>query len=162
MIRKYQKQNEPVLIKLLRQNTPQYFAPEEEADFLRYLHTHVQQGLAHHFVYEENGQVLGCAGYSWNREEKSGMVAWFVVDTQQQGRGIGSALLHYCIDALKQVKDLNKIVVRTSQLVYPFFEKAGFVLLFTEKDYWAPGFDLYQMELSLLDSSNSDNYLEKY
>lgn len=145
MIRPYKPEDQQVLIALLRENTPQYFAPEEEAGFVNYLQKYAQ----HHYVYTEDEKVLGCAGYSWQPEKEKGMVAWFVVDPNQQGKGIGRALLNYCIDALKQVEDLKKIVVRTSQLVYPFFEKSGFVLISTEKDYWAPGFDLYYMEIEL-------------
>jgi hypothetical protein len=40
-------------------------------------------------------------------------------------------------------------MVRTTQLVYPFYQKAGFTLDKVEQDYWANGFDLYQMMLQL-------------
>jgi GNAT superfamily N-acetyltransferase len=143
MIRLYKADDQVVLISLLRQNTPEYFAPEEEADFIRYLQLHA----ADHYVYVEDDQVLGCAGYSWQREKRVGMVSWFLVDQQQQGKGIGRLLLNHTITELRKEALLQKIIVRTSQLVYRFFERSGFVLISTEKDYWAPGFDLYYMEL---------------
>jgi ribosomal protein S18 acetylase RimI-like enzyme len=37
-------------------------------------------------------------------------------------------------------------MVRTSQHAWRFFEKMGFELQKTEKNFWAPGFDLYQMK----------------
>jgi ribosomal protein S18 acetylase RimI-like enzyme len=41
------------------------------------------------------------------------------------------------------------IIVRTSQLAYKFYQKVGFELEKTEKDFWAKGFDLYQMKMNL-------------
>lgn len=39
------------------------------------------------------------------------------------------------------------IVVRTTQLVYGFYEKRSFKLEKVEKDYWAKNYDFYQMQL---------------
>jgi len=41
------------------------------------------------------------------------------------------------------------VMVRTTQLMYRFCQKSGFELIKTEKDFWAEGFDLYQMELKI-------------
>jgi ribosomal protein S18 acetylase RimI-like enzyme len=41
---------------------------------------------------------------------------------------------------------VKKLVVRTSQLAYKFFERLGYHLIRTEKDYWGKGLDLYLME----------------
>jgi len=38
------------------------------------------------------------------------------------------------------------MTVRTSQFVYGFYEKHGFELKKVVKNYWAQGFDLYDME----------------
>jgi hypothetical protein len=40
--------------------------------------------------------------------------------------------------------------VRTTQLVYPFYQKLGFEIRKSEPDFWAPGFDLVEMELTNL------------
>ncbi|EMR01507.1 hypothetical protein ADICEAN_03364 [Cesiribacter andamanensis AMV16] len=47
---------------------------------------------------------------------------------------------------LRQHPEVATIVVRTSQLVYRFYEKGGFTLKEVVQEYWAPGFDLYYME----------------
>lgn len=43
----------------------------------------------------------------------------------------------------------DKIVVRTTQFGFRFYEKVGFQLENVEKDFWAQGFDLYQMSVEL-------------
>jgi len=55
-------------------------------------------------------------------------------------------LLNHRIEKLRNISSIKKIIVRTSQLVYKFYEKQGFVLLEVKKDYWADGLDMYKME----------------
>ena len=42
---------------------------------------------------------------------------------------------------------LFKQALRTTQLAFQFYEKMGFELDKTKKDFWAKGFDLYQMKM---------------
>ena len=50
------------------------------------------------------------------------------------------------VEKLKAVESVRKMTVRTSQFVYGFYEKHGFELKKVVKNYWAQGFDLYDME----------------
>lgn len=50
------------------------------------------------------------------------------------------------IDKLNSIDSIKKITVRTSQVTYKFYEKQGFELFEIIKDYWADGFDMYNME----------------
>ena len=59
---------------------------------------------------------------------------------------MGTKLLKYRIDKLNSIDEIQKITVRTSQVAYLFYEKQGFELFEIIKDYWAPGFDMYNME----------------
>ncbi len=55
-IRKYSDTNRDEILKLLRLNTPQFFAASEEADLIYYLENH-----AHNFyVAIEENKILGC------------------------------------------------------------------------------------------------------
>lgn len=41
---------------------------------------------------------------------------------------------------------IQVVKVRTSQISYGFYEKNGFRTLRTVPDFWAPGYDLVEME----------------
>tara|TARA_B110000285_G_scaffold234402_1_gene311224 strand:+ start:2948 stop:3142 length:195 start_codon:yes stop_codon:yes gene_type:complete len=63
--------------------------------------------------------------------------------------GIGRKLLNHRLSLLKSEKSIQKIIVRTSQITFLFYEKFGFELKEVKKDYWSKGFDLYHMEIDL-------------
>lgn len=69
-----------------------------------------------------------------------------MVDPRHQGEGIGGKLLTYRLELLKLTPKIKKIKVRTTQLTHEFYAKYGFALVNTQKDYWAKGLDLYEME----------------
>lgn len=131
-----------MLLELLRLNTPKYFAPEERADFDRYLNVETED----YFVaLNPEGEIVGCGGINYFPQEQLARISWDMVHPQWQGKGAGSKLLQYRMDLLRQTEGIYTIMVRTTQLVFPFYAKNGFALTETAKDYWAPGFDLYTM-----------------
>ncbi|HLV39576.1 GNAT family N-acetyltransferase [Xanthomarina sp.] len=144
MIRKYSNKDKPELIKLFRQNTPEYFDPSEESDYKNYLENEVED----YFVYKENANIIAAGGINYFPQEKLARISWDMVNPNFQGKGIGKELTQYRINYLKEHPEIELIVVRTSQLAYMFYEKLGFELEFVEKDYWAKNFDLYQMKLN--------------
>ena len=145
MIRNYTKKDKSTLIELLRQNTPEYFDPSEERDFIQYLDHEVED----YFVYEEHSKIIGAGGINYFIEEKSARISWDIVDSKSQGRGVGKKLTQYRINHLKRNPKIEMISVRTSQHAYKFYEKMGFELVKIKNDYWAQNFDLYLMELKL-------------
>ena len=142
LIRAYQTSDKDAVLDLLRLNIPQYFSPEEEVDLVRYL----ENKIVHYFVLEFKNQVIGSGGFNFSDDKTTGIISWDILHPEFQGRSFGNALLRYRIEQLQQFKDVQKIIVRTSQLAYKFYEKAGFKLLEIVEDYWAKGFDLYRME----------------
>lgn len=60
---------------------------------------------------------------------------------------MGQELLKHRLEKLKGENALEKIVVRTTQLSYPFYQQGGFSLKTVEEDFWADGYDLYLMEM---------------
>ena len=144
-IRPYKNTEKEELLNLIRLNIPRYFDPSEEHDFSSYLDNELES----YYVVEEEGKIIGCGGINYFPKERVARISWDMVHPESQGKGVGKKLTLYRIEEIKKNPDIDTIVVRTTQLVYPFYEKAGFTLEKTEKDFWAPGYDLYQMEIRL-------------
>ena len=140
-IRTYVPGDREAVLEIFRLNTPTYFGYEEEAE----LHHYLDHELEAYFVWEEEGRLLGAGGC--NIKDQLGIISWYFVHPDAQGKGVGSAILLHSLDYLRQQTGLQTIRVRTSQWAHHFFGKVGFKLMFTEKDYWAKGLDLYQMEM---------------
>lgn len=145
MIRAYTAKDKKSVIELLRLNTPVFFHPEEEQLFLDYLDHHAQN----YFVVEEDGIIIGAGGINYFVEDKTARISWDMIHPDAQGRGFGSTLTQYRIDRIKENPAVEVIVVRTTQHACHFYQKLGFTLIKTEQDFWAKGFDLYQMELKI-------------
>lgn len=143
MIRAYSPADKEEVLNLIRLNIPRYFAPFEEGDLSMYL----DEESDHYFVVEENGNIIGAGGFNHFREERLARISWDLIHPNYHGRGIGSQLTRYRIKEIKKNFGVPEIQVRTTQLVYRFYEKMGFSTLATVKDFWAPGFDLYDMRL---------------
>ncbi|MCW4468729.1 GNAT family N-acetyltransferase [Flavobacterium sp. MFBS3-15] len=141
-IRPYSPTDQPALQELLRFNTPQYFAESEKADLIDYLAHHID----HYYVVEVYGTIMGCGGFNRTPDGKHGVLSWDIIHPDAQGKGIGSTLAKFRIAEMQKL-GMTEIGVRTSQHVYQFYEKMGFRLKEIVKDYWAEGFDLYEMEL---------------
>lgn len=142
MLRPYTPADKPQLIELFLQNTPQYFCPPEQQDLEAFLE---EEEADAYFVIEEEGQILACGGYAI--EDNEGWLCWYMVHPRRHGKGLGGQIVQRSLDEMRAMPNINKLVVRTSQLVYPFYEKFGFKLLSTQNDYWGSGMHLYHMEM---------------
>ena len=141
-IRPYVVSDQNEIIHLFRLNTPTYFSPDEERDLLKYL----ERYSANYYVVYDDSTLAGCGGINISKDGKTGMISWDIFHPQYQGKGWGTQLLNYRLQKLAKIKNIEKIIVRTSQLAHNFYEKNGFALVETVQDYWAPGFALYLME----------------
>lgn len=146
VIRAYKPEDQASVLQLLRLNTPEYFAPEEEKDLVYYLDNEME----HYYVLEYNGMLVGCGGINFSQDQSLGKISWDIFHPSYQGKGLGSRLLKFRIGQLKALGHIKTISVRTSQVAYRFYEKQGFRLVETVKDYWADGFDLYRMEYTAI------------
>lgn len=141
-IQKFQSSDTPRLLELLRLNTPEYFSKSEENDFIYYLENEIE----HYFVLLVDDVIMGCGGFNLSEDQQTGKISWDIFHPESQGKGFGTALTNYRIERMKEIENIKKISVRTSQLVYPFYAKFGLDLKEVVKDYWASGFDLYRLE----------------
>jgi len=142
LIRDYKTTDKSTVLELLRLNTPEYFSPEEENFFIHYL----DNELEYYYILEVNKRTVGCGGFNFPENATSARISWDILHPDFHRRSLGSVLLNYRIEKLKHFPELRQIIVRTSQLVYKFYEKQGFKLTEVVENYWAKGFHLYQME----------------
>ena len=142
MIRAYSESDKPEVIKLLQLNTPEYFDPSEEIDFIDYLDNEIED----YFVVLRKSKIVGAGGINYFPDEYTSRISWDMIHPEYQGKGVGKELTQYRINLIKaSSKNIKLIVVRTSQLTFKFYQKMGFRLDKIEKDFWAKDFDLYQM-----------------
>lgn len=146
-IRPYSPTDRELLLGLLQLNTPTYFAPSEAQDFADYLDNQANN----YFVVELDEQIIGCGGFNTPDGPAIARLSWDIVHPQYQGNGIGSALTRYRLQEIRKIDGVKTVVVRTSQLVYPFYERFGFRVIDITRDFWAPGFDMYRMEAPMTD-----------
>lgn len=144
-LRSYRAEDFPVLIDLFRMNTPAYFSPVEEKDLIHYLHHKKEL----YYVMELNGQVIGCGGINFKEDGKMAVLSWDFFHPQYRGKGLGTQLVKYRLDKIREYKNITSVTVRTSQYAFRFYEKQGFTLKEIVKDFWAPGFDLYDCSMMI-------------
>jgi ribosomal protein S18 acetylase RimI-like enzyme len=142
MIRPYNETDKNELLNIFRLNTPEYFDPKEVADYETYLAENAHTYL----TVEHENKIAGGVGYHIKEEEKSGQITWIFFHPAYAGLGLGREAVEHCFAIFTSYPVIEKLVVTTSQKAYKFFEKFGYKLVKTEKDYWGPGLDLYLME----------------
>ncbi len=148
-IREYKTTDQIDVINLIRLNTPEYFAVEEEVDLKNYLEN--ERELYYLLLFDN--KIVGCGGINFADNNSIGKISWDILHPEYQGKSLGAKLLKFRIDKLKTIATVNRITVRTSQVAYRFYEKQGFELFEIIKDYWAEGFDLYNMEFKEIETT---------
>ncbi len=143
-IRNYNKSDSSAIITLIKLNTPKFFAKNEEKDLTFYLNNKIEK----YFVIEFNDNIIGSGGINFQVIDgfQIVIISWDIIHPDFQGKGFGRKLLDYRLEILKNEIFINKILVRTSQHVYKFYENCGFKLKDIVNDYWSIGFHLYLME----------------
>jgi ribosomal-protein-alanine N-acetyltransferase len=141
IIREYNFEDKPKLLEILKLNVPKYFAESEIVDLNNYLDHEIDK----YYVLVFENQIIGAGGINFEENNTIGKISWDFIHPDFQGIGAGTKLLKHRLEILKSMHEIKTISVRTSQLVYKFYQKNGFVLKEVINDYWAQGFDLYNM-----------------
>lgn len=152
-IRNYQPADRAQIMELLRLNTPAFFSPNEEEDLVYYLDNHIER----YYVAELDSKVIGSGGINLADDGITAKLSWDMVHPEHQGKGIGRALTEFRIQHIKEMEGIQMISVRTSQLVYPFYQKFGLEIKEIVEDFWDEGFDMYRMEYPLEKSHQSES-----
>lgn len=143
IIRPYSSNDKASLTKIMQALIPQYFNYNELADFILYLNNEIDE----YFVIECNNKIVGSGGINLFPNKKLGKISWDMIHPDAQGKNYGSKLLNYRIDKLITQPAIENIQVRTTQLAYKFYNKHGFEIQQIIPNYWAAGYDLYDMML---------------
>ena len=117
MIRLSKHSDRDVLIQNMKSNVPQYFAESEIVEFMDYLNEHAE----HYYVYEDHGTIIGSGGINYFLDEGVARISWDIIHPAHQNRGIGKQLVLYRINEIKKIPKIKFVIVRTSQMVYPFY-----------------------------------------
>ncbi|MBO6525264.1 MAG: GNAT family N-acetyltransferase [Balneolaceae bacterium] len=131
------------LIYIFRLNVPEFFAPNEEVDFIHYLNSYSRN----YFSVRYNGILIGGAGYKFDREDYTCSISWIFLHPEYSGNGIGSYMVNFLLELFSREEALKVIRVETSQFGYKFFGSFGFSIVKKKKNYWGKGLDLYRMEM---------------
>ncbi len=145
IIRSYKEEDRPRLIEVFNLNVPEHFAAAELKDLEGYLDKLPET----YSIIEVDDKIVGGVGCVVEKD-LSGSITWIFTDPEYARRGLGKMAVEHCFDILKQDKRVTVFKARTSQTAYRFFEKVGFHVTHTQKDYWADGLDLYAMEMNVL------------
>lgn len=143
MIRPYQTSDHPKVIEIFQQNTPKFFALEEQTDLERFL----ERNGENYWLIEQEGVIAGCGGIVFSEDKRVGRIAWDFFSPNFQGQGLGRQLTSFRLAEIRKNRDVQKIIVRTSQLAHSFYAKFGFEVEKIEENYWAPGLHLYDMQM---------------
>jgi ribosomal protein S18 acetylase RimI-like enzyme len=93
--------------------------------------------------------LIGAGGINFTPDGTQARLSWDFLHPDFQRQGMGKKLTLHRIREIKKNPAIRSISVRTSQLAYAFYQKLGFELQKIVKDFWAEGFDLYEMKLDL-------------
>lgn len=145
MIRGYHPTDLAAVIAIFQENTPDFFAPEEQVDLENFLNVNG----SNYWLIEEEGEIAGCGGIVFSDDRSEGRIAWDFFAPKFQGKGLGRRLTEFRLAQIGKEPKVRRIVVHTSQLAHGFYAKFGFSIEMIEKDYWAPGLHLYAMQMKI-------------
>ncbi|WP_203236799.1 GNAT family N-acetyltransferase [Nocardia panacis] len=123
----------------MRGNTPEFFAPEELAEFAEFL-----DDPGEYFVVEEDGRTLACGGWAIKPDGTASLCWGMVVHTHHR-RGIGSYLFRERMRLIREDGTASAVKLVTSQHSRPFYERLGFTVTGIRPEGFAPGLDAVDM-----------------
>ncbi|MFK8050819.1 MAG: GNAT family N-acetyltransferase [Halioglobus sp.] len=141
--RPYTKADQRACLTIFDANCPEYFAPNERADYLAFLDT-CPVGYE---LCEVTGKVMGAFGV-FDRGEKAKDLNWILLDPSSQGRGIGSAIMTR-VSSLALAADRHLVHIAASHKSAPFFAKFGAEVISVTDHGWGSGMHRHDMELHL-------------
>ncbi len=140
-------------LELFDANSPEYFAPEERAEYAAFL-TDPPDGYE---VCVVGGEVAGAYGLIGDGADDGLRLNWILLDPAVQGVGVGSAIMRRVmasarsrLDRSGSSKPAGRFVdIAASHRSAPFFARFGAVEVRRTPDGWGPGMHRVDMLLAV-------------
>jgi GNAT superfamily N-acetyltransferase len=139
--RPFEPADRAACLSLFDENSPEFFAPNERADYLAFLASSADD----YCVCMLGGRVAGAYGLC---VEGKGVMTlrWILIARDTQGQGVGHAIMTRVLAGLRALK-ATRLDIAASQKSAPFFAKFGAREIKTTPDGWGPGMHRVDMEL---------------
>lgn len=125
-------------------NCPEYFAPNERADYVVFLESE-PSGYTLCLI---DGEVCGAFGLIGSDASRR-RLNWIMLDPRFQGVGAGRAIMErVALDATAE--GVQTVEIAASHKSAPFFAKFGAITRKVIEEGWGPGMHRVDMELPVL------------
>lgn len=147
-IRPYQKTDKEACIAAFLTNTPKYFTEKESQDYGPWLDEKAFAPNLHYYVLTCDNKVVACGGFVYQQEDNQVIFVWGLVDRAQHRNGFGKRLVEFRLREINKLYPGVPVRLDTTQFSFPFFQKLGFTIDKITSNYYAPGYDRYDMTLA--------------
>jgi GNAT superfamily N-acetyltransferase len=138
--RPYRGADREICLGLFEENCPEFFAPNERADYERFL-----AGVGGQYqLCSADGRVVGAYGLCLDGKRLA--LRWMLLSPRHQRRGFGSAIMARVLADVRRAGVTLRI--SASHKSSPFFARFGAIERSTIPDGWGPGMHRVEMELS--------------
>lgn len=141
--RNYSRTDQVICLNIFDANCPEYFAPNEKADYLKFLDSCPEE----YELCEVSGKVMGAFGL-FGRGEKTADLNWILLDPNSQGKGVGSLIMSR-VSSLARASEKNVVHIAASHKSAPFFARFGAEITTVTDHGWGPDMHRVDMELSI-------------
>lgn len=129
--------------------TPRFFKAGEKDEFTSFLDGLDNDKCRFAVIEDQDSKIIACGGMWMDKGKGVASLCWEMVHKDQQGQGIGHFMLEARIGWMREIPELTHVVASAASHSAGFFQKQGFQVYHTEKDYFGPGLDLLDMKLRL-------------
>ncbi len=126
VIRNLQKKDASQVAFLVNQLTQNIVEPQ---NLVKRIECLAGQENSQFFVAELSGRVIGFGGLAWYQIPSKGLIAWVeevVVDRQNRGQGVATALMEKIVILAKK-KKIKQVKLTSTPMAKTLYEKMGFV-----------------------------------
>jgi GNAT superfamily N-acetyltransferase len=148
-IREYTRKDRLACLRVLDSNIPGFFKPEARDDFTDYLDELGSPGHTF-FVLENHAKhLIACGGVYIFPGAVLASLNWGMVARAYHRTGIGSALLEYRLNWLRETAIVRNVMLNTPQRASGFFEQFGFTFETSIENPDGTGLQHLEMRLKL-------------